>query len=200
MLELGGMDRRALLVRALVLVGASASVGACDMIGLAGDDSPFRYSAEDMALLSAAAEVIVPHTETAGALDVGVPALFEGLMANWATPETREAMAGVLAAINALDPDGRDYAALPQAEQLSLLSVHDLTALAPVEGARVDPLGPPAASDPAYQRFKQLVLTLYYLSEPALTQELAYTHAPGRWDPSVPVTPDTRPQGGPGMF
>lgn len=200
MLELGGMDRRALLMRALLLAGASASLGACDMIGLAGADSPFRYSTEDMALLSAVADQFVPHTTTVGALDVGVPALFEGLMANWAAPETRELVAGVLAAINGLDPDGRDFAALPAADQTALLTAHDAAALAPDPNGHGSPFGPPPATDPAYQRFKQLVVTLYYLSEPALTQELAYTHVPGAWVPSLPVTPDTRPQGGPSMF
>jgi hypothetical protein len=200
MLDLGGMDRRALLMRALLLAGASASLGACDMIGLAGADSPFRYSAEDMALLSAVADQFVPRGDSVGALDAGVPALFEGLMANWAAPATRQMMAGVLAAINALDPQGRDFAALPAADQAALLTAHDAAALAVDPDGRGSPFGPPPATDPAYQRFKQLVVTLYYLSEPALTQELAYTHAPGAWVPSVPVTPETRPQGGPGMF
>ena len=200
MLDMGDMDRRALLMRALLLAGASASLGACDMIGLAGADSPFRYSAEDMALLSAVAEQIVPRGDTVGALDAGVPASFEGLMANWASPETRETMAGVLAAINALDPQGRDFAGLPAADQTALLTAHDTAALVPDPAGQGGPFGPPPATDPGYQRFKQLVVTLYYLSEPALTQELAYTHVPGAWVPSVPVTPDTRPQGGPGMF
>ena len=34
------------------------------------------------------------------------------------------------------------------------------------------------------------------LSEPGMTQELAYEHAPGAWQPSIPVTPETRPAGG----
>ena len=47
-------------------------------------------------------------------------------------------------------------------------------------------------TDPAYAKFKKLVLALYYLSEPGATQELAYEHTPGAWEPSIAVTPDTR--------
>ncbi|MEL1251077.1 gluconate 2-dehydrogenase subunit 3 family protein [Aurantiacibacter gilvus] len=200
MFETGGMNRRALLQRALVLAGATAAIGACDAIGFADSDSPFRHSAEDMALITALANVIVPTGDTVGAIDAGVPASFEGLMANWASPETREAMASVLETLGALDPDGADFAGLSEARQAELLTAFDTEALAPAEGGGGSPFGPPPASNPDYQRFKQLVVVLFYLSEPALTQEIAYTHIPGRWDPSVPVTPETRPQGGPGMF
>jgi hypothetical protein len=200
MFETGGMNRRTLLLRALALAGATAATGACDAIGLADADSPFRYSAEDMALITALANVIVPQGDTVGAIDAGVPASFEGLMANWASPATREAMAGVLATLGALDPDGADFAGLPEARQAELLAAFDADVLAPAEGGRGSPFGPPPAVNPDYQRFKQLVVILFYLSEAALTQEIAYTHIPGRWDPSVPVTPETRPEGGPGMF
>lgn len=54
----------------------------------------------------------------------------------------------------------------------------------------------PRATDPGYQRLKELIVVLYYISEPALTQELPYEHAPGEWQPSVPLTPTTRAWGG----
>jgi gluconate 2-dehydrogenase gamma chain len=55
--------------------------------------------------------------------------------------------------------------------------------------------GPPV-TDPAYSKLKELIVTLYYISEPALTQELTYEHSPGEWQPSIPVTAQTRPSGG----
>lgn len=200
MLEQNGLSRRALLYRALVLAGASAAIGACDAIGLAGEDSPFRFDAEQMALLTAVADVMIPKGESVGALDAGVPASFEGLMANWASPETRASMLEQLAAIDALDADGAAFASLPKDRQSELLTAHDAAALAPSDAPMASPFGPPPASNPEYQRLKQLLVTLYYLSEAALTQEIAYTHAPGEWKPTIPVTPDTRPEGGPGMF
>jgi gluconate 2-dehydrogenase gamma chain len=57
--------------------------------------------------------------------------------------------------------------------------------------------GPPVAN-PAYLKLKELVITLYYASEVALTQELIYEHVPGKFVPSLKVNPDTRPFAGVG--
>lgn len=194
MRETLGVDRRTLLARALLLVGASVAAVPFDALAAADAD---LLSQAQRATLVAAADTIVPQTDTAGALDVGVPALFEGLLANWAAPATVTALADVLDRLAAL---GGGFVALAPDQRKSVLQAFDAAALAPSDAPRADPFGPAPAADPAYQRFKELVLTLYYLSQPALTQELAYTHVPGRWEPSVPVTPATRPQGGPGMF
>jgi gluconate 2-dehydrogenase gamma chain len=74
-----------------------------------------------------------------------------------------------------------------------------------IAAAGVAPLGAPPrielarsfdaaqiAVDPVYRRFKELVLTLYYLSQPGATGELRYEHTPGKWEPSIEVGPDTR--------
>lgn len=193
-MEALGVDRRTLLARALLLVGASVTGVPFDALAAAEAD---LLSQGQRATLTAAADTIVPQTDTPGAVDVGVPALFEGLLANWAAPATVTALADVLDRIAAL---GGGFVALAPDRRKAALQAFDAGALAPSDAPRANPFGPPSAADPAYQRFKQLVLTLYYLSQPALTQELAYTHVPGRWEPSVPVTPATRPQGGPGMF
>ena len=201
MSEPHGMDRRTLMARALLLVGASVTAGACTTLAtgetVLAADGVVTLSAAQMDTFAAVADTIVPQTDTPGAIAVGVPALFAGLMDNWAAPETRNALAGALDRLGAL---GGGFAALGPVERKHALQAFDTAALAPSDAPRANPFGPPPAADPAYQRLKQLVLTLYYLSQPALTQELAYTHVPGRWQPSLPVTPATRPQGGPGMF
>jgi gluconate 2-dehydrogenase gamma chain len=48
------------------------------------------------------------------------------------------------------------------------------------------------ANDPAYRRFKELTLTLYYLSETGATKELRYELIPGKWEPATTVGTDTR--------
>lgn len=67
-------------------------------------------------------------------------------------------------------------------------------------GERAAVIAAAAVADPGYQKLKELIVTLYYYSESALTQELAYEHNPGTWQPSVPVTPKTRATGGVGQF
>ena len=53
--------------------------------------------------------------------------------------------------------------------------------------------------DPGYGKLKSLLVTLYYTSEAALTDEIPYNHNPGQFQPSIPVTEKTRPVSG-GMF
>jgi len=47
--------------------------------------------------------------------------------------------------------------------------------------------------DNGYHRLKGLVVSLYYVSEIGLTQELVYEHVPGPWVPSLKITPGMRP-------
>jgi len=54
----------------------------------------------------------------------------------------------------------------------------------------------PRATDAGYAKLKELIVIGYYTSEAALTTELRYEHNPGAWEPSLPITPDTRPEGG----
>lgn len=200
MMDLTVMDRRALLARVLALAGAGAAAGACrtlDDIAPLAAGADGALSAGQMATLVAAAGQIIPQTDTPGAVEAGVPERFEGLLATWASPATRAAMLAVLGRIDALPGDGSAFAAQPAARQLALLAAYDAAAMAP-SGRIVMafPVTRELPVDPEYGRFKDLVVSLYYMSQPAMTQELVYTHVPGRWDPSIPVTPDTRPWGG----
>lgn len=193
------MDRRALLARTLLLVGASASASACatlDAIAPLHPDAPGSLSARRMAVLTAAAGAIMPLTDTPGAVEAGVPARLEGLLATWASPETRARVVAVIDRIDALPGDGTSFADRPEAERSAMLAAFDAAAMAPsgrTVQAFTDTITLPV--DPDYGLFKNLVVSLYYMSQAAMTHELRYVHVPGRWDPSIPVTPDTRPWG-----
>jgi hypothetical protein len=54
-----------------------------------------------------------------------------------------------------------------------------------------DAFGGVAAAQP-WHKLKALILTGYYTSEVGGSQELAYEHIPGRFDPDLPVTAQTR--------
>jgi len=202
------MDRRTLIQRAILLVGATMAANGCDMLPGAGNDANFALDAEQMALLSAVAGTIMPKTETAGAVEAGVPQKLEGLMRDWASAETRENLLGALSRIDnaAAEQGAEGFAAMDADARLALLVPHDAAALEedpdglPIAATNPFAAGRPPLHDGAYAQLKDLVLTLYYYSEPALTQELSYEHNPGTWEPSVPVTEDTRPAGGFGLY
>lgn len=203
-MDYGMMDRRALMARAMLLLGATAAASACSATG-AIEPTPVaanpRFTASQMALLRAVAERIIPTTDTPGAGAAGVPERLDGMMVTWASPETRAALASALAGIDALGGAGRPFASLPVDEQHRLLEAHDARAMQPSGVVEVEFISARSLPvDPDYGRLKGLIVTLYYLSQAAMTQELVYTHIPGRWDRSIPVTPATRPWASVGIF
>lgn len=201
------MDRRGLLQRALVLAGATAVTGfsPAALAKAAAEGQPF-FDKADFALVSAVADTIVPTTDTPGAITAGVPKTLDALLSNWASPARRIEIAQALAAIDKLGVDAgvKGFAALTPEKRKELLVAHDAAALKQLPkpktgGARAMMAGP-AYVDPGYGKLKELIVTLYYYSETALTTELPYEHAPGEWKPSIPVTPETRNPGGLGLF
>lgn len=201
------MDRRSLLAQMAALVGATAAGGLSPSALAKATAGTKRYlDAPSYALLQSVADTMVPRTDTPGAIDAKVPATIDALLVNWASGERRYALTQALLAIDARarTETGKGFAAIDADARTTLLTVHDAAALKVVPGKVVGSgmaamrAGPPVV-DPAYAKLKELIVLAYYLSEPALTQELTYVHAPGEWKPSIPVTPDTRPEGG-GMF
>lgn len=201
------MDRRGMMQRMLTLVGAAAAAGvAPDAFAKPARGRPV-LSAPQRALLAAVAATIVPKTDTPGAIEAGVPAKFEGLLRNWASPERRIELAGALDRIDAMAMAQAQakFAALAPEKQYELLAAHDIAALKNVPRAKpltgmAALMAPPSVVDPGYAKLKELIVLLYYYSEEALTTELVYEHSPGGWTPSVKVTPETRATGGLGMF
>lgn len=196
------LTRRSLIERMLLVVGASAT-GGFSMSALAKTTKEARLlSAPDFTLLSAIADTIVPKTDSVGALDADVPAKFDALMKVWASDMTRSQVTTALAEIDNLarTTNGKPFASLDAATRAELLTPHDASSLkilpTKTKTMVMSALAFPNYTNPGYGRIKELVVTLYYLSESALTQELTYEHVPGEWKPSIPVTPDTRPAGG----
>ena len=200
------MDRRALLGRILLLAGAATLPAGCIDLGKDSGGSNFKFDTAQTAGLSAIADTLIPKGTTFGALDVGVPKQFEGLMRDWASQETRDMMVATLASIEkaAKDAKGKDFAGLTPAERVEVLTPIDAAALkpaAPKPGEKKLPLFTgPTYSEPGYAKLRQLIIYLFYYSEPAQTKIFDYVHNPGRWDPSIPVTPETRQSGGLGMI
>lgn len=192
MIEPLAVDRRMLLTRAMLLAGAVAVAG-CDFLPGAG--AAAKLDGGQIKLLGAVADAIVPKTDTPGALEVGVPRLLAQIYADWASDESRAALSGALVRIDAAarKQTGRGFAALDPAARQVFLSGYDKAALAPAPPPPGAAQGAPSVADNGYYKLKELVVTLYYMSEAGLTTELTYEHVPGQWQPSIKATPETRP-------
>jgi len=168
-------DRRAILRSAILLVGGIAIAPGA----LAASGKTF-FAAAERAQLDLLCETMIPQTDTPGAIGAGVPAFLDALMADWASAESRARIQGTVALLaRAAKADtGKALADLSAAERTAWLAKQDAALI--------------AAEDAGYRQFKQLVLTGYYYSEAGATQELRYELVPGVWEPSIPITADTR--------
>ena len=209
MTELSHMDRRTLIERAAWLLGAAALPGEAlaRVAPRAARGARNFLTPARMTLLSAVADTIIPQTDTPGALGAHVPAKFDALLTNWASPERQVELVGALTQINvaALAQEKVGFAALSPDQRKALLAAHDTAALKNVPDTRglkgmAAMMAGPSVADPGYAKLRELIILLYYYSEEALTTELVYEHSPGGWTPSVKVTPQTRNTGGLGMF
>ncbi len=197
--DMTNLNRRALLQHLAVLLGTAAlPTEAVFAATRKGGKRFFRKA--DFTLLTAIADTLVPQTDTPGAVKAGVPVLVDGLLANWASANTRALLAGALAGVNkrALDADKTGFAGLTPARRKELLIAHEQEALKQVPRkvkltGLAAMLGGPSYADPGYGKLKDMLVSLYYVTEIGMTQELVYEHVPGKWVPSFKITPQTRP-------
>ncbi|MEO6716153.1 MAG: gluconate 2-dehydrogenase subunit 3 family protein [Novosphingobium sp.] len=199
------MDRRSMLGRMAFLLGAAALP--VEALAVPAPRARRFLNPARMALLSAVADTMIPKTDTPGAIDAKVPAKFDALLLNWASPARKIELVGALASIDAkaLAQEKASFVALSPEKRTALLSAHDLAALKIVPDTRhltgmVAMMAGPAVADPAYAKLRELIILLFFYSEEALTSVLTYEHNPGGWTPSIKVTPETRNTGGLGMF
>ena len=170
------LNRRALLAGAVFLLGGAAALTRFTrQRGDSAADGP-GFTIEHFSLLEQVSETMVPATDTAGAIDAGVPIFIREMLARWGSRETRAEIAGVLDAIEqqAWSKFGMSFLEMPVETRLEVLQAFD--------AARI------AAHDSAYRKFKWLVLIGYYQSEVGATHELRFELVPGAWRACLPLS------------
>ncbi len=202
------LDRRAMVQRIALLLGATAASGiTTEALAKVAVKAKRFFPAAQFSLMSAIADTLVPTTDTPGAVAAGVPSTFDTLIARWASAGTKQLLTGALASIDklAMDSDKKGFVALSPARRAELLILHEKTALKAVP--RKDKLvglaamlAGPSVADPGYAKLKDLLVSTYYLTEIALTEETPYEHVPGPFVPSLKITPETRAFAGVGLL
>jgi gluconate 2-dehydrogenase gamma chain len=206
MIDVDMMDRRAVMARVALLLGATALPAEAFAAARRAPAKRFLTPAQ-LTTLSALADTIVPVTDTPGAIAAGVPAMLDGMLLRWASAETRTKVTGALSRLDAIAVSKmkKGFAALTPAQRKSVLTGFDKAALKAVP----PPPGAPKTNffsqipyvvDPGYLALKGLVINLYYSSEIAMTKELIYEHTPGKFEPSIKATAATRPWASMGPF
>ena len=174
------VDRRALLRAAILLVGGSLTGVPAELLAQDPTARTGFFTPAQFATLAETADTIIPRTDTPGAKDAGVPAAFDALMTNWASDERKREMRELIHDIDrrAFAAGKTNLAGLPEAKRLELIRAYDAEKM--------------GVWDPVYGKFKELILTLYYLSEEGATKELRYELIPGKWEPWTEMAPDAR--------
>lgn len=179
--SLPALDRRALLRSAILLAGGTlAGLPGKALAELAADQKVRFFTPAQFATLEEMVDIIIPRTDTAGAKDAGVPSYFDALMLNWASKERRRDFRDIVEGVDkaARAAGGKPLPELAPAQRFEVVQAYDAEKM--------------GKGDATYSRFKELVLTLYYLSEVGATQELRYEPIPGAWEPWNEIGPDTR--------
>lgn len=187
------MDRRTLLKRIALAAGAAAWTGETLAVQLARaaasrpDDGgkPEPFPAAHKATLAALCELIIPKTDTPGAIEAGVPAFVADMYAHWMVPAERKTVVGGLAQLEsaAKSEHGHAYAACNPAQQAALLAPARKVAGTYQSHGFDGRVSDPAA--PFFFKMRDLVTIGYFTSETGINAELAYVAVPGRWDGDV---------------
>ena len=131
---------------------------------------------DQLALIGAIADTILPRTDTPSATDVKVPAFIDVIVSENYGDAQRTSFVGGLAPLEAAlrGPDGTPF--------VSMDDDHRAVALGAVERAERN-----TEAARVYWRLKGLVLHGYFTSEPVMKKVLHYEMMPGRFEGAAKV-------------
>lgn len=178
--------RRRLLRDIALLVGATAvSPQIASALMAAGDgeavSNPYRgLTSSHFQLVETLSEIIIPQTDTAGAIGAGVPQFIDALVASHYPPEHRRRFRRGLEDIDALPMDSATDGFLHATQQQQIALVEKLDRQAFAQESELP-------GNVFFREFKQLVLFGYYTSEIGATEELRYQPIPGEFKGCVPL-------------
>jgi glucoside 3-dehydrogenase (cytochrome c) hitch-hiker subunit len=184
------MNRREALKRVAWLMGGTVSASAILAVrysatSSAGSKSSF-LSSPQAAIVSTVAEIMIPRTDTPGAIDVGVPGFIDRVLADvYAEEDQKRYLTGLTAFDAAAQTQhGKKFVALEASQQVALVQKsHDAAVL---EERRFE------SSDEKWQRpfilmTKELTLLGFFTSKAGATQILEYQAVPGSYHACVPL-------------
>ncbi len=181
------MNRRKALKKTSLLIGSALSTSA--LVGFwQGCKSPAAESSsmlseEEMKLIAELAEAILPRTDTAGAIDAGVPEFIELILMDVSTQEEVDNFKSSLQVFddNCGAMTGQSFSAGSGEERESFL-------LAIEEGqSTIEEI-----CITFYQTVKHFTLLAYFSSEAGMTRALNYQPLPGGYDPCARMDPGER--------
>lgn len=142
--------------------------------------TPVFLTPEQAALVSEAAEIIIPKTDTPGAKDVGVPNFIDMVVKDCFKKEDQDSFIKGLTEFDeeAKAAYGDSFASCKPEQQFELVKKHHDAA---VEGLKN------GGERPFILRLKELTVAGFFTSEPGATQVLQYSPVPGSYHGCLPL-------------
>ena len=170
------INRREAIRRAALLAGVALAPDWLEFAARAQTPAGRTYlGAAQAPILSAAAERILPRTDTPGAIDAGVPAFIDRFYGEFMSAADQKLLVSALDEIDAAAKKAHNasFAALPAAQQDTVLR-----SVATAQQGK----------DPSsFGLLRSVTILGYFTSEPVGKQVLHYDPVPGAYDGCVPI-------------
>ena len=140
---------------------------------------PF-FNKQQNDLMSAVVDIIIPRTDTPGALDAGVPRFIDLMFRDVYTKEEQQHYVRSLAAFE--EKSGKPFLQLDPAQRKALITELHKEALA--KNDDLDPVSAPAF----VLATKKLAMLGFFMSQPGCTQVLQYVAVPGAYHADIPLS------------
>jgi hypothetical protein len=174
------LDRRA-FVQLATTFGLSLTVP-----GLAAKSPATLLTADEWTLIGEVSELIIPTTDTGGALAAGVPDFVKMMVSEWFSQAERENFIAGLHEFSAGSKYGKKFAELTARQKDQYFG----ELLATAEGSAS------ATRTPFVVLMKRLTIFGYYTSELGATSELRQHIAAAKYEPAAVVKPGDRADSG----
>jgi gluconate 2-dehydrogenase gamma chain len=170
-----GITRREAIRRAALAAGVALSPEWLAFAGRAQAPAAKTYlTATQGAIVSAAAERILPRTDTPGAIDAGVPAFIDRIYGEVMTPVEQKMLVDIVDEIDAAaKAQGASYPRLAADQQDAVL--------------RQVATNQMSRKPNAFELLRQATILGYFTSEPVGKNVLHYDPVPGVYDGCVPI-------------
>lgn len=189
------MHRRNFLKISSLLLGGTVSASLTRALladgRLTAGDKALLFTDTQERTIHLLADMIIPPTDTPGAVAAGVPDFIATIVSDWYTPRERQVFFEGLAALDefCLKHDAKSFNDSPESARVVALQHQEEIAKnyqspAP-SGGRLTARQEEDENAPFFKKIKELVVLGYYTSEVGAKQELIYEPMPMKYDGDV---------------
>ncbi|MGE7137503.1 gluconate 2-dehydrogenase subunit 3 family protein [Luteibacter sp. NPDC031894] len=144
------------------------------------DAKPQFFNPAQYSLVGAVSDIVIPRTDTPGAVDAGVPLFIDQMFKAVYSKDDQKRYLTAMAAFD--KAGGKPFLQLDEAQRKALVTRLHKEALAVPKGGTLSP-----AADFVLMS-KKLTMLGFFLSQPGCTQVLQYAPVPGAWKGDIPLT------------